>query len=388
MTRGLLGCEQYDAAVKPTLGISVALLRPLAELLAKIDEDPAAFLAKIGVTREMAPNAYVAAAAVDRALDAIAERRDDPALAVTLAKIAAARPLGLFSHMIWLSGTLGDALERAVKHYGMVTQRTVLRLEREGRVVRVRSIPVVRDAPRGRILGEFPFVSLALRARDATNGAFAPRAVRFTHAGVSSAPYVEAFGVPVTFGAPYDEIELDAAQLALPLASADPITSEVLEAKIAQLAVSPDVPFLERVRRAAATRLDASPEQIARELGMSARTLRRHLDQHDETFRGVMDRLRRERADELLASAMAVKEVAFALGFSEPSAFSRAYKRWTGKAPNDRSTPGTKPAARSRTATSRRTGGRGTSRTRPARRRAGSRGRSRARRAPRSAHLQ
>ena len=374
--------------MKPTLGISVALLRPLAELLTKIDEDPAAFLAAVGVTREMAPNAYVAATKVDRALDAIAARRDDPALALTLAKIAAARPLGLFSHMIWLSGTLGDALERAVKHYGMVTQRTVLRLERDGRAVRVRAIPVVRDATRGRILGEFPFASLALRARDATSGAFAPRAVRFAHAGESSARYVEVFGVPVTFGAAHDELELDAAQLALPLASADEITSTILEAKIAQLAVSPDAPFLERVRRAAVTRLDASPDDIARELGMSARTLRRQLGQHDQTFRGVIDQLRRERADELLANDKTVKEVAFALGFSEPSAFSRAYKRWTGKAPNDRSTSETKPASRSRTATTRRTGERGTSRTRTARRRAESRDRSRARRVPRNARLQ
>ena len=381
--------DRYDVGVKPALGISVALLRPLAVQLTKLGEDPAAFLEAVGVTRDMAPNAYVAAARVDRALDVIAARRADPALALTLASFAAARPLGLFSHMIWLSGTLGDALERAVKHYGMVTQRTVLCLERDGLAVCVRAIPVVREAARGRILGEFPFASLALRARDATGGAFAPRAVRFTHAGESSARYVEVFGVPVTFGAAYDELELDAAQLALPLASADPITSEVLEAKIAQLAVSPQVPFLERVRRVATTRLDASPDHIARELGMSARTLRRHLDQHDETFRGVMDRLRRERADELLASALTVKEVAFALGFSEPSAFSRAYKRWTGNAPNARSTPGTKPASRSQhteTATGR-TGVRETSRTRPARRRAGSRVRSRARRAPRSARL-
>src|SRR5258706_15980911 len=102
--------------------MSVALLRPLSELLGKLGEEPSAFLAAVGVDDQMPPNAYVPARAVDRALDAIAERRHDPALALTLATAAVGRPLGLFGHMLWLSGTLGDALERAVKHYGMVSQ--------------------------------------------------------------------------------------------------------------------------------------------------------------------------------------------------------------------------------------------------------------------------
>jgi AraC-like DNA-binding protein len=313
------------------LGISVALLRPLSELLAKIDEDPAEFLGELGVTAELPANAYVPAARVDDAIDAIAKRRGDDALALTLAKVAMARPLGLFGHMIWLSGTLGDALERAVKHYAMVTQRTMLRLERDGDAVRIRAVPVVKDIPRGRVLTEFPFASLALRIQIATGGASVPRAVRFTHAGTPTPAYAEVFRAPVTFGAAYDEIELAAAHLALPLASADPITSEVLEERIARLAVSPALSIVERVRQAAGTRLEASPDEIAKTLGMSARTLRRQLDQHGTTFRDIVDELRRTRADELIASGMAVKEVAFALGFSEPSAFSRAYKRWSGR---------------------------------------------------------
>jgi len=320
--------------VKPKLGISVALLRPLAELLGKLGEDPAAFLHTLGVEPAMPPNAYVAAERVDGELAAIATRRGDPALALTLAKHATARPLGLFGHMIWLSGTLRDALERAVKHYAMVTQRTTLRLDADDAVVRLRALAVGTE-PRGRVLTEFPFASLALRARDATGGAFALRAVRFAHEGEDSPRYADVFRASVTFAAGIDELELDADQLALPLASADPITSGVLEAQVAQLAVAAPDSFVERVRRAARTQLAASPDAIARELGISARTLRRHLDQHGETFRGVIDGLRRERADELLARGMPVKEVAFALGFSEPSAFSRAYKRWTGKPPKE-----------------------------------------------------
>jgi AraC-like DNA-binding protein len=89
------------------------------------------------------------------------------------------------------------------------------------------------------------------------------------------------------------------------------------------------------VRRAAASDLEQPITfvVIAKRLGTSARTLRRQLEKEGATLRGLVDDVRRERADDLLAAGTAIKEIAFALGFSEPSAFSRAYKRWTGHGP-------------------------------------------------------
>ena len=319
-------------------GISVALLRPLAELLGRLDVDRAEFLSSLGVDDAMPPNSYVPAPRVDRLLAEIATRRGDPAFALTLARTSMVRPLGLFGHLVWLSGSVRDALTRAVKFWAMVTRRSTLSLDEADGVAVVLQRPVVASEPRGRILTEFPFASLALRAREATRGAFGLRAVRFTHAGEPSPAYAEVFRAPVTFGAQHDALELEASQLDLPLASADPITSDALEAKVAQLITN--VPternaFIDRVRHATAADFEgaASLGVVARRMGMSARTLRRQLEHHGQTLRGVVDEVRRERADQLLEAGVSVKEIAFALGFSEPSAFSRAYKRWTGKAP-------------------------------------------------------
>ncbi len=314
----------------PVQGVSVAFLRPLAELLTKLGLDGPGFLARFGVDEQTAPNTYVPAADLDHALDVIAKERQDPAFAVTLAKLATARPLGLFGHLIWLSGTVGDALERAVKFWVVVSKRSTLVLEEHPGFITIRQVPAV--AERGRILVEFPFASLAARARSATEGTFRLRDVRFRHAGESTPAYEELFGVPVHFGASDDAIDIAVEQLALPLVSSDPITSAALEAKIAQLtAAAPVDLFLDRVRRVAG---DGSPAAIAKALGISERTLRRQLEQHGTTLRELADQTQRERADGLLAAGKTVKEVAFELGFSEPSAFSRAYKRWTGKAPS------------------------------------------------------
>lgn len=320
-----------------THGISVALLRPLAELLGRLDVDSAAFLAALGVDETMPPNTYVAATEVDDQLAQIATHRSDPAFALTLARASLVRPLGLFGHLVWLSGTVRDAVERAAKFYLVVTRRTTLTLDDTPPISTLRMLPVSRTAKRGRILTELPFASLALRARDATGGAFALRSVRFMHAGEPGPAYADVFRAPVAFNAGGDEIEMDTTQLDLRLASADPITSAALEAKVAQLTASGAARsvFVEKVRRAIAANLATSlaPTAIAKALGISTRTLRRHLEHEGLSLRITLDDVRRERADTLLASGTSVKETAFALGFSEPSAFSRAYKRWTGMPP-------------------------------------------------------
>lgn len=320
--------------VKPVLGISVALLRPLAEVLGKLDVDPEQFLREVGVDEAMAPETYVDGDVVDRRLEVIAAARRDPALALTLAKLAVARPLGLFGHMVWLSGTVRDALTRATKFYAMVTQRSTLRLDEERDAAWVRMPPARKRIVRGRVLVEFPFASLAMRAREATGGRFRLRAVRFTHAGEPTPAYTEVFRAPVTFGAVADEVELDAAMLDLRLASDDPITAAALEANVAARIGRPSSPLVDRARRVIAG-LDGPPTltTVARGVGVSARTLRRRLEEEGQSLRAVVDDVRRERAEALLNAGAPIKEIAFALGFSEPSAFSRAYKRWTGRAP-------------------------------------------------------
>jgi len=76
-------------------------------------------------------------------------------------------------------------------------------------------------------------------------------------------------------------------------------------------------------------------ERIAARLHMSARTLHRRLVDEGTTFRRVLTRVRREIAERHLSERrLAIAEIGFLLGFSEPSAFHRAFKRWTGRPPH------------------------------------------------------
>jgi AraC-like DNA-binding protein len=97
-------------------------------------------------------------------------------------------------------------------------------------------------------------------------------------------------------------------------------------------------PFTRRVEASVEPLLEAGGvriEAVARELGCSRQTLYRRLKAENTTFEQVVERLRRRLALRLLREKDAsVKEVAYRLGFSDPAAFSRAFKRWTGSSPS------------------------------------------------------
>jgi AraC-like DNA-binding protein len=92
-----------------------------------------------------------------------------------------------------------------------------------------------------------------------------------------------------------------------------------------------------RVRGAVTDALcDGPPRkgQIARQLGMSERTLQRQLSDRGQSFQGLVNEVRREVAEQLLTTSHnTLSEVAFLTGFSDQSAFQRAFKIWTGQTP-------------------------------------------------------
>jgi len=327
-------------------GNSVVLLRPLASILARLGVDADRFLASVGVDEATPSDAYVPNALVDRSLEAIAASRGDDSFGLTIAREAAARaPLGLFGNVVWLSGTLRDAFAQGARFYSLVTRRSTLSFEvAEGGRVATLTQRLRAGARRGTILTEYLFAVLALRARQVAGRAFELRGVRFAHAARGVGRYEELFQSGVSFERAtsetdvVDTLTLDASMLDLPLASSDPLTAAAIETEASErLRRAASVPLAESVRIAVRSELRVgrpSLSSVARRLGVGGRALRRQLEEERLSLRAIVASAQRARATELLAEGASVKEVAFELGFSEPSAFSRAYKRWTGRAPS------------------------------------------------------
>ena len=317
------------------------MLRPLASVLCRLGVDGDRFLADVGVRPDTPQDTYVPNALVDHALEDIAAQRRDATFGLTMAREAVERsPLGLFGNLVWLSGTLRDALTRGVRFYSLVTRRAVLSLDEAVDFATL----IQRLAPgatRGTILTDYLFASVVLRARTAVGPAFHVRAMRFAHSARSAAPYEALFQSRVTFGSDSgaDALTLDAALLERPLSSADPFTAAAVEADVTQrVGHGASAPLVDHLRVAVRAELGAgrpSVASIARRLGVGGRVLRRRLEDERLSLRAIVASVQRDRASELLADGRSIKQVAFDLGFSEPSAFSRAYKRWTGRPPSE-----------------------------------------------------
>jgi AraC-like DNA-binding protein len=141
------------------------------------------------------------------------------------------------------------------------------------------------------------------------------------------------------FGAPWNGFVYDAVRLDTPLASGDPSLHGVLrqhaERLLAQLA--PGDSLVERVRAQVLSTLKDGPADavdVAAQMGVTRRTLTRRLRQHGTSYTALLEDVRRQAATHYLNSTdHSVEDIAFLLGFSESSAFVRAFKRWTGMAP-------------------------------------------------------
>jgi AraC-like DNA-binding protein len=155
-----------------------------------------------------------------------------------------------------------------------------------------------------------------------------------------TANYRAVFGsARLRFGAPWNGFVYDAERLETKLASADPSLHRVLrehaERLLAELAPGDGV--VEKVRAQVLSSLKDGPlaaVDVAERMGITRRTLTRRLRQHGTSFTELLDDVRRQAALHYLTSTdHTAEDIAFLLGFSESSAFVRAFKRWQGVAP-------------------------------------------------------
>jgi AraC-like DNA-binding protein len=168
-----------------------------------------------------------------------------------------------------------------------------------------------------------------------------PRVVQFDYPAPRHAQrYRALFRCPVVFDAEATAIEVSAALAAHPNMNAAPevdarlrsYADGLLEAHRGDLLSRRVLAFLREQPELQRT----SMEQVGERLGISERTLRRRLQAEGTSYPLLVQRALQERAEALLRDPeRSVKEVAYELGFADPSAFHRAVRRWTGKAPGE-----------------------------------------------------
>lgn len=191
-----------------------------------------------------------------------------------------------------------------------------------------------------RLSNEASIASLASLSRQVSTEAFNPIGVYFKHAAPkSTADHEHYFGCPVEFESNRDALLLSNETLQTPNRLGDESISRFfdshLETEISRFA---DDSSLERRVRVEVSKslCEGVPtiSAVAQHFSMSGRTLQRRLSEQGYSYKAMVDEVRRQLADRLLKqTSYSLAEVAFMTGFSEQSAFNRAFKRWQGQTP-------------------------------------------------------
>ncbi|MEO1733145.1 MAG: AraC family transcriptional regulator [Pseudomonadota bacterium] len=191
-----------------------------------------------------------------------------------------------------------------------------------------------------RLSNEATLASAVSLSRQVSPGSFAPVEVHFQHPPPRQLDaHKSYFACPVHFGSDRDALKVSSGALALPNKLGDEgITRFLLshlDTELDQIGSADSIEVL--TQRAIARSLsDGVPKvaDVARGLGMSARSFHRRLSEHGLTFQTLTETTRRDLAKELLSDDRhSLADVAFLTGFSEQSSFSRAFKRWVGHTP-------------------------------------------------------
>ena len=233
-----------------------------------------------------------------------------------------------------------EALRRWVRYLNLLDDTVAVGLEVEEdrallRVERESEAP----APAAH---ELRWALAARYARELPAEPVRPLAVEFAHpAPDDPAPFAARLEAPVHFGADATQLVLPRAALAARLAPADPAPLAVLARAADELArqAAVDPPMTQQVKRALPEALrsdDAQVESVAKQLGVAVRSLQRRLKDEATSFQAAREEVRRALAQRYLDEGLATAEISFLLGFSEPAAFLRAFKRWTGQTPVER----------------------------------------------------
>jgi len=278
-------------------------------------------------------------ASMDAAWTAIMRRLRDPGFPVFVGRRIRLEDYQLFGFLIRTSADIGDAFERVGRYSAVWTEGGVFRVE-EG-TDRCAIVYEHRSEGLGaRCAVECIFTEIVALSRAMTGQGFADLEVELAHdmpGGIDE--HLAFFRAPLRFGRGRNALVTTRAWLRQPLPARDATMAHYLEEQAeALLASFADRPVTKRRVCEQIVQLlpggDASLGRVARALGTSERTLRRRLAEEEASFEDLLRSIRIALAQRYLRDpGVSVAEIALLLGFSDPTAFHRAFRRWVGETP-------------------------------------------------------
>ena len=331
----------------PVTTASAMLLEPALQLARHFPqqaelEPTRELLESAGLTQEefTKPGARFPAQHFSRVLETLTRLSDNPLVWLNLGEATQPRTLGSIGFLMTTSATLEQAYQSLIDYLPLMYEGAVLELESglEGTVL---TLELNDNDPR---TIEFLFACLCNWPRWLIGHQVPIAKVRMTRqAPENTQAYQQFFAAEMEFGAPRNQLLLNSDYLSRPCLDANPEMHR-LHQEFADALLSKSTQqgaLIAQTRNLIRQQLSQAGgsvrrEQVAGQLGLSLRTLQRKLGQLGTSFQDIYDQTRREYCLQLIQQGQhSFGEIAFQLGFSNQSAFQKAFKRWMGVPPSE-----------------------------------------------------
>ena len=294
-----------------------------------------------GRTKLTDPSVRVTEAATEAAWRLASTLTGDDALGVHLAESLPRGALDLIEYALRSSPSLGQGLDRLARYGRLLSDRVAARTHgREQSLLFL--VHDTATTPLCPARADFALAVALKLARDCTGADITPLRACFAHpAPDDTSEHRRFFKARVRFAAGSSSMSLSAADAARPMRDADPALSGIirrrLENALGARARSSAGAMSTRVSHMLVEHLgqsDLTLDAVATALAVSRRTLTRRLAEERASFRQILDDVRGDFARALMQDrSLSIGDIAFFLQYSEPAAFHRSFRRWTGQTP-------------------------------------------------------
>ena len=305
-----------------------------------IDAEPALFGAGLSRWQLSRDDTGLSVASQYRFLELAAIEANDQLLGLHVAAEMDLRSIGILFYLTGSAQTVSEALENLARYSATTNEALVVQISRDKDEVTLAVRHAQEFDESHRQFFELLTLWFVRTLHKETNRRFNPLRVTFTHARNSDLREVHRLlRCPVDFAQAADTWVLPQHVMDLPIVSADSHLLQILTAHADDLlAERHSVSGLQSMVVNQLVDLLPSGESraaaVAQRLGMSTRSFTRHLAEEGTAFAEILERLRQRLASRYLADDnMSIQQVAWLLGYTEPGAFTHAYKRWTGTTP-------------------------------------------------------
>ena len=323
--------------------VSITVLNQLFAYLKSLNVNIDSFLESIGVlsSEVRSPDGQISIEIYLLIQDSAAEHINDPLLGLHMGEYAEAGSWSILGYLMANCRTLGEAFEKSGRYHRIIGNLIEGRGKIKFNKIQLELYTPPHAPAMSPICFESTLSSSVCMVRRLSGQDLNPIEVTFSHAPQGPMEeYERVFGCPVKFNQKSNTISMHPSLLNTPVRYANPQLRDQFE-QYAQKFISEienNNPYSQEVTRIILSRLDdenISIKSVAKEMNVSVRTLQKWLKAEGTVFSDLLTDIRKRLARKYIQEDYSIAEITYLLGYSEPSVFRKAFKKWQGITPKE-----------------------------------------------------